>query len=340
MITYGEAKKLIARFAGAGGRCTTAPDVDDFVRQVLEYLLISGEYGNLRKFEFQAQRGMFTVPYELEVPLKIKINGCIGTAWDRWFEWHSGNDMLGGEKDGCFLAGRALFEDPNLYPTVYEIPVGGARIGALGTCCEEETAHLIVQGENLSGQPVYTYHKGELISGEYLSIVKGEIRYTDTVFSKVTGVLKTITKGYTQLLWINNGTNTQGFLSDYSPLDTKPSYRRYRITAPGCNPSVRVTVLGRIRLKPAYMDTDYIPFDTRYTLSLAAQTINANFNNDVATAQAKEAAMTNAIQKANEYKRVENGQPIEVFHPLSSGLIQNIITPWGYGGRWGGGWGW
>lgn len=320
-ILYSEAKQILAKYNDAGGSCTTAPGVDMFVRQVLEYMLVSGEYGNLRKFTFQATKGIFTVPYELEVPIKVKINDCVGTSWDKWFEWHSGNEL----GSGCIPASNALYEDPNEYPTAYDMPPPGSQVGVLGICAEDDDAYVIVQGEDLNHRPVFTVHKGEQVSGEYLSIVKNEIRYTQSVFSKITGILKTKTNGYVQLLWVNSAMNLKGFLSDYSPLETKPSYRRYRITSRGCGNIVKVSVLARIRLKPAYADTDYIPFDSIYALSLAGQSINANFNNDVSTAQAKDTMMQNVITKNNEYKRVENGQPVEFFYGLSAGLIKNIV---------------
>lgn len=320
-ITWGEAKGLISQYAGRGGQCPTSERINTFVRQVLEYMLISGEYGNLRKFCFNAIKGCFTVPYELEVPLKIKFDGDVGTVWDKWFEWHN-TKQLDGE---CFAFQEAAFEDPNYYPTVYDLPSVGACVGVVGVCNEADDAHLIVQGVDTTGREVFTVHKGEKVSGEYLTITKGELRYTTTVFSKITGILKTKTNGYTPLYWVRPDQGVKGFLSDYTPLEEKPSYRRYRIKSPKCGNSVKVSVLGRIRLKSAYADTDYIPFDSLYTLELAAQAVNANYNNDTATAGAKDKMMQDLITRNNEYKRVQNGQPIEVFYPLSPGIIKNIV---------------
>lgn len=321
-ITWGEAKTLISQYAGRGGQCPSADKVDLFVRQVLDYMLISGEYGNLRKFCFNAVKGCFTIPYELEVPLKIKIDEEVGSVWDKWFEFYNTNNLEG---DNCFNFSDAAFEDPNYYPTVYELPGGGANVGVVGTCSESESANIIIQGIDTTGREVYTNHKGMKVSGEYLSIVKNEMRYTTTEFSKITGVLKTKTNGYTPLYWLRPKQNLKGFLSDYAPLEEKPSYRRFRIRSSKCGNCVKVSILGRIRLRAAYADTDYIPFDSLYTLELAAQAVNANYNNDVATAGAKDKMMVDLITRTNEYKRVQVGQPIEVFHPTSPGAITNIV---------------
>lgn len=319
-ITFGEAKKALAQYAGRGGRCATADDVPLFVYQVLQYMLFSGQYGNLRKFCFCAHKGCITVPYELEVPLKVRIDGAIGDVWSKWFEWHSGQDL-----DRCLPADDALFEEPDYYPIVYDLPPGGARVGVLGICNEAEDAYLIVQGLDTTGREVFVFHKEQQISGEYLKIEKGKIHYTKTVFSKITHVTKSKTNGYTPLYWEIPERNLRGFLADYSPVEEKPSYRRFKLTSPRCGNIAKVSVIGRIRLKPVYSDNDIIPFDNWYALSLAGQTMNANANNDTASAAAKDKQLENVISKENEYKRVNNGQVVDVMFETSAGSIKNIV---------------
>jgi hypothetical protein len=321
MLTWKEAKDAVAEWAGRGGRCSTADDVGPFLRSVLEYMLLSGHYGNTRQFCFNARKGCFTLPYELEVPLKIKIDGEVGTAWDRWFTYHQ-NSFL----DGSCLPAEAFFEDPNQYPTVYDLPEGGSKVGAFANCEELENAQILVQGtEANTGKEVVTWHKGQQLHGEVLSLKKGELRYTETIFGKITGINKSVTKGYVQLLWVKPEFSIKGFLADYSPLEEAPSYRRVKITSRHCGSCIKVSVLGRIRLKPAYADTDYIPFETRYTLQLAAQAINASYNKDIQGAQAIDKTMTDMIGRENEYKRINNGTPLEVSITTSAGAIKNIL---------------
>ena len=321
-LTFGEVKTVLAEYSGRGGNCPTAKGVDMFVRQVLEYMLLSGAHGNLRKFCFNAVNGCFTVPYELDVPLKISIDGKVSTVWDKWFEFYTSRTLEGRT---CVPASDALFEDPNYYPTVYDLPSGGAQVGTMGTCLEDEDRGLIVQGKDPSGREVITYHKGEQISGEYLSIKKQELHYTQTVFAEITGILKDPTTGYTQLWAVDSLTKTKRFLADYSPLEEKPSYRRFKLTTK-CDPSVKVSVLGRIRLKSHYADTDFIPFDTMYTLRLAAQAQNSDYNDDIETSAYKDKKMVELINRENNYKRIQNGKPIEVWQNNSAGRIKNIVS--------------
>ncbi len=219
-LTFKQAKEILAKYDGRGGSCVDAPTVPLFVQKVLQHLLYSGEYGALRTFSFCAQRGCVTLPYELETPIKIKIGDRVGTVWDKWYDYHSSKEM-----SDCLPAGQALIEDPNYYPTVYDIPFAeGALIGAIAVCNEDEDAHIIVQGYDATGREIVTQnYKGEQVVGEYLRIQQGVIKYTKAPFAKITGIVKTQTKGYVQLLWVSPSRNLKGFLADYSPLETAPS---------------------------------------------------------------------------------------------------------------------
>ncbi len=319
-LTWRQAKETLARYAGTGGLCADNSQVDTFTREVLDYLLMSGSYGNIHKFCFCAVKGCFTIPYELEVPLKIKVDGVIGSVWDKWMEFHTTKYL-----DSCVPMEQAAYEDANYYPTVYPVPDGGAQIGCLGFCEEDCTAHIIVQGKDPTGREIITDHKGEQIVGEYISIKKGVLVYTQNTFGDVTGIIKSPTVGYVQLLWVKPAFNLKGFLADYSPLEEQAAYRRFILTTPCGKAAYKVSILGRIRLREKYTDSDYIPFNNLYALSLAGQAVNANFNQNPDRAVAADKQLVDMIERENEYKKVSNGQPMEYFLPLSGGSIGNIV---------------
>ena len=321
-ITYLDAKRLLAKWAGRGGLSadSQSPELDLFCRKVFQHLLISGQHGSLRKFCFNAVKGCITAPYELEVPLKVRIDGNVGTVWNRWFEFYHA-----GELDKCVPASEALFEESNTFPTVYDLPNEFCRVGVIGTAKEDEDAHCIISGLDPSGREIITNHNGETISGEYLRIKQGVLRYTQAVFGKITGVVKSKTIGYVQLLWHRPELNLRGFLSDYSPFEEIQSYRRFRLTTPNCGSCIKVSVLGKIRIKNHYADNDILPFENLLPLELAAQECNAQSNTDPEMAKAKSNALNDEILKENEYKRIQPGSPVDIYQPLSAGAIKNIV---------------
>ncbi len=322
MITYGTAKKLIAKYAGTAGKCPDDESVDIFVKLVLQYLLLNGTHGNERKFHFYAERGVVTLPVELEVPLKIKIEGAVGSVWNRWFEYHSGNLL-----DEECLPSDAILEDPNRYPTVYDISAPVAFPAVLAACIESPDSYVIVKGLGVDGKDVYTTIDGERVPGVRLRLTKDKIHKSPIAFTKITEVYKTVTKGYVTLVGVNDDGSARKYLASYGPFETTPAYRRVRCVIQNCPAVVRVSVLGRIRLKDHYDDTDLIPFDNLYLLQTAAQTVNSMYNDDIQVGLQKDQYVKGLIETEGSYKKVNNGQPIEIFQPLSAGIIRNAGRP-------------
>lgn len=328
-ITFGVAKKLLSRYYGTGGRCPTADGINLFVIQVLQYLLYQGESGNLRAFSFYAKDGCITLPYELETPLKVKIDAVVGNVFTSFFSYHSNMRM-----DDCLPAQDALYDEPNLYPTVYDIPACGGKVGIVATCKEAADAAVIIKGVDLTGREIFTVHQGENVVGAQLTPTKGKFVHSSVVFGKITEIVKPRLNGYLQLYSMDS-VGARTFLADYSPVEENPQYRRMRVkTRGGCPDKARVTVLGRIRLKSFYADEDLIPFDNYLALATAAQAVNANYNGDADTAGKKDIFMQQLIEKEGNYKKVNNGQALEVSPLTSGGAIKNLFNRSRFG-SWG-----
>jgi len=321
-ITFGDAKILLAEFAARGGLCPDDPRVDLFVKSILQTLLFKGPNDCIRTFCFQARRGMITLPYELETPIKVLINNESGGTWSKWFSYYD----TGHQDDRCILAGNALREDPNPYPTIYDLPAGGSRVAVMGVCDEAEDAHLIVRGKDPTGREIVTFQDGEQVVGEYLSIKKGQLRYTTVNFATITEVVKTKTAGYVQLYGYNPDTYLRYFLADYSPLEEIPRYRRFQLTVE-CRENAEVKVIGRIRLKENYGDSEVLPIGNIYALKTAAQGMNLNDNNDIQGAIVKDQFAEKLLMQENQYKKVGSGQTIDVARVTSGGTIKNIMSP-------------
>lgn len=318
-LTFGEAKQILAQYQGKGGKTVDAPGINLFTIQVFQYLLISGSPDTEKVFDLCATDSWFTAPYELETPLKVKINGAVGNVVSKWFEYRSASAFA---QRGCYEA-NILQEEANEFYTVYD-PPSGAQIGILGTAEECEDAKVIIQGLDTSGREVFTNHKGASVAGELLTIRKGVLTWSNVRFSQITGVVKSKTNGYTPLYW-RTSENTRGFLSDYSPIEEVPSYRRFKIGIQ-CPHIARISVLGKIRIKNAYSDNDRIPFDNLHTLQVAGQYVNSLFNNEIEAAIQRDNMVTSLVNREATHKSVNNGQPIEVFYGNSAGLIKGLVN--------------
>ena len=183
---------------------------------------------------------------------------------------------------------------------------------------------MIVAGLDLTGREVVTQHKGEEIIGEYLSIKKGIKTISNVNFSVITSITKTRTKGYVSLYGVDPSSGAKKFLSDYTPYTELPQYRRFRLAAT-CPDYTRVSIYGRIRLKDYYSDNDILPFENLYAIELAGQAVQSSRNDDPQSAAAKDTLMVGMLNRENSSKQVNNGQPVEMYHPLSMGSIGNIV---------------
>lgn len=327
-LLFGEVRKILAQYAGRGGKAASSEDVRLFVHEVLQHMLFTGAYGSYRTFKFTAIRGVITLPAEIETPLKIKIGAQVGSVWDKWFDFNGKFDL---EHDASCLAGNALREDANEYPTVYDLPPNGSTVGVQCECNEAEDAQLIVSGKDVHGREIHTSHKGERIAGEVLSIKAGNLQISQQTFKLITAVKKSKTKGYVELYWVNRVADKKGFLSSYSPFETVPSYRRVRLQTP-CPEFVRVEILARIRLKSFYADSERIPFDNVVLIKTAAQSRNAANNSDNQSAQFKDGYLQDLSTRENVYKNPNTGTPVAVGGPTAAPI--RSIRSARRGGRW------
>ena len=322
IITFGEAKKAISKYAGKSGKCTDSEEVELFVKEVIQQLLFRGASGNLRKWVFCTENGCFTAPPDLELPVKMRIDGAVSRAssvFDKFYEFYDQSTL-----QNCTPCEDGIIEEPNIYFTSFDLPKGGARILAVPLCKEESDAHLLIQGIDPKGREVYISHKGEKLKGERLSILKEKPRYTKASFTKITGIEKSKTKNYVRLMWFCPETNKKGLLAEYKPNDTNPSFRRFRVVGLDCSKSFRITILGRIRFCENYHDNDVIPISNLRALKLMAQQIQAEDNDSIQTASYKNQRIEQTLQNENFYKRTPQA-PIDFYLETSPGSIKNII---------------
>jgi hypothetical protein len=319
IITFKQAKDLLAPYAGKAGKCSDDESVGLYVKEVIQQLLFRGASGNLRKWAFVTQNGTFTAPPDLELPVKMKVDTHVGMVYDKFYEFYDQNTL-----SDCSPCEDGLVEEPNTYFTSFDIPCGGARLLAVPLCKEDADAKLLISGIDETGKEIYMPHKGERFKGEYLGIDKEKNKYTQKTFVKITGIEKSVTKNYVRLYWYDPSTGDKGVLAEYRPGDTHPSFRRYRVVGLSCDACFKITVLGRIRFCDNYHDNDIIPVSNMRALKLMGQQLQAEDNDDIEAAAYKNQRVEQTLNNENNYKRTPSA-PIDFFGPTSPGNIKNLI---------------
>ena len=322
IITLCHARNTIAEYAGKAGKCADSEDARLFVLEAVQRLLHRGAHGNLRKWVFCLSNGCFTAPADMEVPIKVKIDGYPERVWSKWYEFYDVHNADFSSTD--FKSG--LIEEVNVYFTAYDIPVSGARVAAIPLESEAASAYIVVQGEDVLGRDVYTMCDGCRIHGEKLLISREEPVFSRTAFSKITGIEKTPTCNYVRLYWqevVANQVAGRGFLAEYKPAETHPSFRRFRVPAAASNCSVKVTVLGRVRDIDYRHNNDVLPITSLAGLRKMAQLMQAEQNEKIDVAAYHEQSIDKAIENENEYHKTGD-DPFDFIFETSPGAIENL----------------
>lgn len=317
IITLGQARKLLAPYVGKSGKCPDSEETRLFIMETIQILLHKGANGNLRKWCFMTTNSCFTAPHDLDIPIKVMINGYPDSVWSKWFEFFEIDPY-----EPCTSYIQGITEEINPFYTIYDIPPCGAKIYALALSKEASDAHLIIQGIDINGKDVYVEHKGEMMHGEYLSINKDTPKRTRTIFKRITGIQKTKTNNYIRLYWQTD--KEYGLLAEYRPSETNPSFRRFRVpNLDSCKPA-KVTIIGRIKDPDYYHDNDVLPITNIAVLRKTAQMIQAEDTDKIEVANYKRQAIGQLIDDENQYRR--NGEEgFDFIVETSPGANCNLI---------------
>lgn len=319
-LTFREFREIVAPFSGrAGGLCASSPKVAVFARDVMHLLLFNGASEAIREVKLIACDGLISLPPEVEVPLKAKVNYNSIEVRDHAATFHSQSANC----DSWPAAERVLAEDGNRTPLDHAFPKCGAFI-AVQAHCQEENCFVQVQGKDISGREVYTMFRGEHVTGVKFELEKGKIKYSDVEFGEITSVQKSETSGYVSAFAVSAQTQKiLRFVADWSPSEINPSRRRCRLVATGCPNPAEISVLCRIRLKDRYSDGEITLFDNSIAIMLAAQRLQAEKNNDLQTANYKNQAVQDMLDHETGYKK-KPGTPADIYFPMSGGSVKNI----------------
>lgn len=324
IITLGQARQVVAEFAGRAGKCAESSTVRLFVTEVIERLLFEGARGNEGKWCFCLCNGCFTAPDDMEVPLKVKIDGRPERVWSKWYEFHDVNGA-----DRCDAGYRpGLFEEIGNFYTIYDIPKPGARLAPVPLGDEEKEAYIIVQGIDVNGRDVFTDYCGREIHGELLLIRRNQPVFSKTVFSKITGIEKTQTNTHVRLYWqthdpVAKKVLARGLLGEYRPTDKHPSFRRFRIPHAQADCCVEVSVLGRVKILEHYHDNDILPVTSLSSLKRMAMAMQAERNNNFNAAAYHEQGAMRSVDSENQYYRTGE-DPFDFNLDLSPGSNENL----------------
>lgn len=291
--------EVIAPYA-AGGACPDSKDARVLLNRIHEHLCLRGAKGSLQKWCLYAHDGVFTVPDDMELPLKYIDNGKVSKVWD-----HRAEFLMQANDYECSIGVEGMIQDINTYYTAYDGPHKPFRVLAKPMGCEDETCdpHIIIKGTTPDGEIVRSHFNEKPIEGERLKISYDHPRYTQCKYSPILGqIVKSETKYPVELRWYIPETDEEGFLALLPAKNQVTTFNRFRLkdNCVGCH---KLIVLGRIKLKTYYEDNDVLPFTLMDLYINTADMFRLRHTNQLDVAQGKEGIIERTIANQNEYSK-------------------------------------
>ena len=280
VITFGLLKSRLARYVG-DGFCDTAPEVAEAINLASGLLLEEGDWaGTRQRYKLKVSNNCVALPRYVESVIAANFCNTPGDTWDMAYEFlGSGPGTL---DHGVNTRRKDLVDLGNRYPTFFPInpnATGALSLMALSTNKDDVGKKMVIKGwkTNLDEHGVEGTPGIEVTIGKWQHYTEGKINdkiitdyATDETFEEVYYVEKPVTKGYITLMGIDKtiadttftlATDDVGIvmLSKYYPDETKPFYRRYRITATDTGTEDTILALVKIKHEDMVNDSDIAP---------------------------------------------------------------------------------
>jgi len=328
IITFGQLLKLIAPYLGRSGvgDCSFSdPATRLKAASVLqEYIQRSG---SLKKWTVYSRNNTITLPRDLALILKVKINDAVQTAHSTWYEFY--DQLAPREFDNCGDWQAGVIQEVNTFPTVYDISSsGGYVLAEIGKRCKDvKDVYTIVQGISAdTGEDIYTTHKGELIHGERLDLESGVAKRTRSRFKAVTAITKSETDDYVKYYQQVSKESTPTLLALLAPKETVAEFRRAKILSQKCdrNKCYKIDILGRVNILSDYHDNDIIPVTELSAIETIAQAKQSTTGNNLAAAGFKYQLVDRQIEDAAQYNRAHDTS-LDIDYESSPGSIDELL---------------
>lgn len=323
ILTFGQLLATLSPYIGRAGSCdTTDPATRLKVASLLqEYVMRAG---SLRKWNLTTRSNSFTLPKDLAIILKVKVNGVTEQPLSTWYEFF---DNVGGSDMSCYDSqewANGVIQEVNNYPTVYD-HTGGYVLAELGKKCGKSGSITTIQGVDEKGEDIYTKHKGALIHGELLSLEPGVTKRTNRYFSKIISITKDVTDDYVRYLSQGSKGSQPSLLSLLAAKETTAQFRRAKIVGTRCHQSncYSITILGRVEIQSDYHNNDIVPITELGGVEALAQAKQSVINNNIAAAGFKFQVVDRNIEDANMYNR-STDSTFDIVKDLSAGDIDHL----------------
>jgi hypothetical protein len=273
---FRDIKGELSRLAGVTGFGVGDPRFLERFNKATEELMNDGDFPCVvDRYRFTVYDGAVTLPGDLERIMAVAISGSPIEMRSPWFEF----DQFGpGPQEGW--TGVDLGLDRGEVATFRDMPAGIGQIIRVYADEDERIdavrPKLTIMGYNEFGEWVRTSTVDGWIDGEEVELdgdsIQGYVS-TSNKWTQIESVIKPETNG-TIRLWATDADLVETNIANYTPRETRPSYRRYLF--PAVTPSDQAqSVLTRCRRRfvPIRGDNDWVTITNLAAMELMLRAI-------------------------------------------------------------------
>lgn len=284
--TYADLKPELARIAGVSGMSISDPRVMAYTNLATIELMNEWDWPQLIvRMHFKVTTNILNVPSEFDRILSLNVNDVPQPIQSPWFEFvgygpgfptvlGSPTDQLDSDLLGR-LEGVLDREDAC---TFQDIPSDGTLYypALYATDPSDAGATIILQGYDQNGQwirsndPVNGWQDG--VSLTLVGGASGASVVSTQVFSAITAVQKPVTNTYISV-YCSSTKQSNFFLGEYTPYDTRPYYRRYKMPNLTNGQTYRILARLRKRYAPIVNLNDFLIIPNLAALSTMVQAV-------------------------------------------------------------------
>lgn len=274
------------------------------ISDAIHLLANKGEIDPLVGFvDICVSNGCITLPREVETVLAVNIGGQPSLGHDELFSFH-----LNGPGD-CGCSCSFDWFNTGSFPTYRDLPCP-ARLIAFLDSAEDEGVEVRVFGFDDQNRPLRTFRNGEWTDGLLVPTIFGYALPSseDPKVSRITDIVKGRSAANIRLSSFDGSTSSGTLLGIYEPDETRPRYRRIRIS-PG---SDWVRIMYRKRTSDVRSLYDRVLIHNRMALLLAMRAVKKYEENDLGSAIGFEAQAARLLTERESVLTSPVGNPIQV----------------------------
>lgn len=327
-------KITLARAISAFGRelgCSSDEDREftlDHIQEALEWSMLNGAHGLLREWQVVARDGRFTLPRDLELPVKFKFSKLANQGFGAF---HSSYFSFGSQGVQTCIGYNDWDTDislrTNKTPVQYQ-PSCSVRL-VLTTKNKLDIGKKVMVGGKQRGFDITPTHEGFKTSGELLTVY-GEKdpnkKYSAYSFDEITSIVKEPTCDYVMLSGI--ASNGQMYhLSFFHPDDEVIAYTECEVmSCTGWNRGTdyELHILGRVNPSLRYIrDEDILPISSFELLKLLAKRARYDETGDYQEVGVIEQRLKTVIKRQVAYQQASK-QGISIGLKASGASLTNL----------------